>query len=274
MKLSVLILIFCLCFQPAAFCFWGDLPLPSATRELKKEKMELVGREGMVITYSSWLSFRDIVDFYRINLVNAGWKEVLAADEIKKHLGPAVLDKMLIFQKEDDLITIKFNSENGQKTEYVLLKNKTLPSEEEFKRMQAEKAKDTWGIPVYPGAEINPLACTGQHKGYSTKDSAEAVLKFYADKMSALGWETENITPIDRQELDAQSLDNCPECRELLKGPLASLQEKIKGGYMDMGQIEFSKKGESCIVGVTQTVFPDNDNTEDNTLISIIHNKD
>jgi len=254
-----LILIFSLAGQ--GMCFWQGLPVPSGAEELKKEKIELAGREGEVIVYSSRLSFKEITNFYRINLVNSSWKEVPMGNS------------MVVFQKDDDLVTIKLKSETN-KTQYLVIKNKTLPSGEEFENLKRKKAAEKFAdIPDYPGAEINPFASVGHRKGYTTKDSAEKVLSFYDDKMTARGWEVVDVVPLSSQEYISPGLEDTPEYKKILEKLPKDTEDKFKDAYMNIGQIKFIKDNKICFVRVNQKVLPSNQ-TGNRTLITVVYSED
>ena len=247
------------------------ISVPSSTKEVRKQKMQLMGSDFTTTIYASKLSFKQIADFYSKRLTKDGWQDLFSDKNIKKHIGSGALSNQLIFKKGDEMITITYlpTSTIAKETRFSLSRGKISFPEEAEEQKPAVEAMEAIDIPVYPNAE--PVSFSfgssgNKPLGYTTSDSAEEVLQFYRNKMPLHWWILEEEMLPTQQEINPQDLEKIPQYGQL---PPAAI-ERIKSLSTKMGHLAFKKGKRTCMVGVTELSGPDS--SENMTVISIVYN--
>jgi len=282
MKRTVVLIIVVLSFvfSPSAYCrgqeafkgvkFTKATPLPSFTKEVRKQKMQMVDSDFTTTIYASKLSFKQIADFYSKRLTKDGWQDLFSDKNIKKHIGSSVFPSQLIFKKDDEMITITYlpTSTLAGETRFSYARGKISFSQEPKEQEPAVEAMEAIDIPVYPNAE--PVSLSFGSSGseplaYTTSDSAEEVLQFYRNKMLTYRWILEEEMPPTQQEINPQDLEKIPQYGQL--PPEAT--ERIRNFSIKMGYLAFKKGKRACMVGVTEMSAPDS--SENESVISIVY---
>lgn len=252
---TFIVLLFNFAFLFQAHCQWGDtaegfkavpyyfVPLPPLTSEIKSEKAQMAGTELTITLYSSELSFKEIVKFYRERMTRDGWEE----------LSPHSIGQGMIFKKSGEMVNIQnLPAQDPKKIVFSLSRGNIQSLETTGESSLSEvEFKD---IPVYPNATSVPFSSirtsVKEQMGYTTTDSVEKVMQFYREKLPAYGWKIENEMPLN--EYNAQNMEDCPNCEKL---PAESLA-KFKDSSMKMAALNATKQGKSCYVGCTQVQLP------------------
>jgi len=277
MKRTILLIIAALSFiiLPGHYS-WGQepfkglkvIPVPSSTKEVRKQKMQLMGSDFTTTIYASKLSFKQVADFYSKRLAKDSWQDLFSDKNIKKHVDSSVFPNQLIFKKGDEMITITYlpTSTLAGETRFSLSQGKiSFPQEPEEQEPTVE-AMEAIDIPVYPNAKPISFSSSGNKPlGYTTSDSAEEVLQFYRNKMSLYRWTLEEEMLPVQQEINPQDLEKIPQYGQL---PPAAI-ERIKSLSIKMGHLVFKKGKKTCMVGVTEMSGPDF--SENKSVISIVY---
>lgn len=247
-----------------AYCAWEDtmVPLPPGAREIKQEKTQMVGNEFTITIYASELPFAEIARFYRERMAREGWEDILSDEKIKASLQPGFSSQALIFKKDNRMINIQnLPSGNPQETTFSLCRGNSQALGTGEPQVSEVEFKD---IPVYPNAIAAPLSsmrtATREQLGYTTSDSAEAVMQFYREKLPFSGWVIQNELPLNEY---AGTQADCPACAELPAETIA----KIKNSSMKMAALNATRQGKSCYIGATEMSLPEGQGQK--TIISI-----
>lgn len=244
------------------------IPVPSSTKEVRKQKMQLMGSDFTTTIYASKLSFKQIADFYSKHLTKDGWQDLFSDKNIKKHIGSGALSKQLIFKKDEEMITITYlpTSTLAGETRFSLSQGKMSFPEEAKEQEPTVEAMEAIDIPVYPNAVPFSFGSPGDKPlGYTTSDSAEEVLQFYRNKMSLYRWTLEEEVFPTQQESNPQDLEKIPQYGQLSPAAI----ERIRSLSIKMGHLVFKKGKRACMIGVTEMSGPDS--SENKTVISIVY---
>jgi len=267
-------------FSPNAYCraqeaFKGvklakAIPLPSSTKEVRKQKMQLIGSDFTTTIYASKLSFKQIADFYSKRLTKDGWQDLFLDKNIKKYIDSVVLPNQLIFKKDSEMITITYlpTSTLAGETRYSLGRGKVSFSESAEEQKLTAETIEASDIPVYPNAEpvsISFGSFGNKPLGYTTSDNAEEVLQFYRNKMPLHWWTLEEEASPTQQEINPQDLEKIPQYGQLSP----AIIEQIRSFSIKMGHLEFKKGKRACMIGVTE--MSGSDSSENKTIISIVY---
>lgn len=256
-------------FSPDAYCQGIGIGVPSSTKEVRKQKMQIMGSDFTTTIYTSKLSFKQIADFYSRRLTKDGWQDLFSDKNIKKHIGSGALPNQLIFKKGDEMITISYlpTSTLAGETRFSLGQGKMSFSESAEEEKPAVKATEAIDIPVYPNATPFSFGSSDSKPlGYTTSDSAEKVLQFYRNKMLLHRWVLEEEVPPTQQEIDPQDLEKIPQYGQL---PPSAI-ERVGSLSIKMGYLSFKKGKRVCMIGVTEMSGPNS--SENKTVISIVYN--
>jgi len=270
MKKTILLIIAVLSFvfSPSAYC--QGVGVPSFTKEVRKQKMQLIGSDFTTTIYTSKLSFKQIADFYSKRLTKDGWQDLFSDKNIKKHIDSGVFSNQLIFKKGDEMITITYlpTSTIAKETRFSLSQGKISFPEEAEEQKPAVEAMETIDIPVYPNAEPVPFSFGSSGNkplGYTTSDSAKEVLQFYRNKMPLHWWILEEEMLPTQQEINLQDLEKILQYGQL---PPAAI-ERIRSLSIKMGHLAFKKGKKTCMIGVAEMSAPES--SEIKSVISIVY---
>ena len=273
MKRAVVLIIVVLSFVFTINAYCQGVKVPSSAKEVRKQKMQLMGNEFTTTIYSSKLSFKQIADFYSKSLPEDGWQDLFSGKENKEHIGSNTPPSQLVFKKGDEMITISYlpTSTLVGETRFSLSQGKMSFSESAGEQKPATKTTEASDIPVYPNATSAPFSFDypgNKPLSYTTSDNVEEVLQFYRNKMLLHRWILEEeVFPI-QQETSPQDLEKIPQYEQL--SPSAIEQMEQMGSFsMKRGHLLFKKNKRSCMVGVAEMSTPDS--SEIKTIISIVY---
>lgn len=251
----------------AAWLDFGSLPLPTKTEKIKEEKRLVGGTEYTFNFYASSLDTDALKDFYRTKLTALGWQErnfradlenLKATAMVKPEAFNKVLEHNLIFSKEDKKIVVNFLPEGATLTQdkrtkfSVCVGSGSVPKEGQKSSVPELLTKPKREVaPVYPQARL--VSAMEDERisrlAYFSRDNTEKIVRFYKDKMPALGWslvEEKPIEEISNKEMAPKK--DCPSCVQKSPMPMKVLIHKLT--FMNA-------KRDTCNIVLTKIILPE-----------------
>ena len=274
-RFLIIALIFSFIFSGVAYCEQKDsfgfgsqtVPKPPSARKVRTEDMKTMGLSFPVTIYSSKESFVEISRFYRQKLTGRGWRDLLAEQNLMSGVGSSSFSKMLIFLKDDDMITVQELPASGASTDTYFSASRGKNSFSNADQVRKPLPRD---VPIYPNsrelsfyiefAESGPL-------GYVTVDSVESVLDFYRVSMPTYSWVLEGDMPIQEKSSSVQDLEAIPNYNQIFPQEAGQSQDFS----MKMGSLRFKKDKKRCTISAAE--MPGFNSLAAETTISIEYNE-
>ncbi len=254
-RFLILILLFAFVFSCSAYCGWKDTlglgvktaPKPPSAKKVRTEQMKVMGINFPVTIYSSKDSFAEISRFYRRKLVSQGWEDLLSKQSIMSG-GTSGFAKMLIFIKDEEMITVQELPSSGASTDTYFSVSRGESSLPKYEETERPEPKD---VPIYPNARPIPMYFDfggTQPLGYATSDSVESVIDFYKGSMPSYGWALEADMPIQEKRSSKADLEAIPNYNQILPGGGSQSQDF----YTKMGSVRFKKERKRCTISAAE----------------------
>ncbi len=210
MRIRKLILIvfflFCLNIILAPICLIfaseESYPIPNDAI-LKLEKTVPMGPSSMIVrSYSTMLNKEQIQNFFRKELLKAGWEEKFKSG--------------LAFVKGDKIVCVMVLAgkprPSDKKTYFTVVYSNKI-SDEMMQASAKDKPDKLNFMPIYPNAKQAVLwdNANGVMASYTTDDPINDVVAFFKNKMPAYGWVIFQDKPVTEKVAD------CPNCQKKIK---------------------------------------------------------
>ena len=273
-RFLVIVLFFSFVFSYPGHCDWKDalgkgaqsVPKPPSAKKVRTEEMKVTGLSFPVNIYSSKDSFAEISRFYRQELARRGWEDLLAKQNLMGS-GTSGLAKMIIFVKDDEMITVQELPPSGASTDTYF---STSRGKSSFSTDGQERKPLPKDVPAYPNAsELSfYVEFSGSGPlGYITGDSVESVLDFYRASMPTYNWVLEGDMPIQERSSSPQDFEALPNYNQIFPQETGQFQDFS----MKMGSLRFKKDKKRCTISAAE--MPGFDSGVAETTISIDYNE-
>lgn len=214
-----------------------EIPLPPDAEQIGLRESKTGPISSIFINYKTSMDKNKLINFYRKELVKAGWTEKST---------PA-----LHFLKNDSFFTIKILPVrvSDNKTAFTIIRG-NIPNEDMLNEGKKDKPDIVNFMPIYPNAKQSYLwdSPTGALAGYKTQDKIEDVVNFYKSKMPAYGWVLQSDMPVQENKFT----EGCASCNKKSQKDKSKTGEGVQvEGVRYSAKLLFKRKnGDNCILNI------------------------